>query len=892
MTDQIPEDAQESVNPSDFEPNARGGVSYAKPKDLDAADETHPLYQRVVESNLDEREEIDPSAGATVSWTVPPAALKHMSDGLYQSEEATIREFIANAETACRRVERSEAEVLPDDYSSIIEITYDRAKNLLVVQDNGIGIASATGIKVLRKIGVTTARDTGTQSGKFGMGLASFLKLIGSQNSMIMKTRSRITGENYAAYVNLGGFDPIKGGMPDGVYGTRFEMVPKSDINHEDIRDYVETYSENLRIPVHYEELDEKGKQVYDEDWQRSSFEAEYSDDKIFVKYEKPGLLTAATSPDATGQTLLVSMPIERNDGSDTGTASFECPYKFDVRIEDESGAIVECNCPDADHEGLTPVPDSEYAVMDPQQQQQHIPASEVFAHDLTLPEPVTSRDTLQEHDEFWEWLAQELKETMEKECGEKYRSFGSVEEVLNLNRRDLNLVVESLNRLNYGHGKSLQQAVEETYEVTLDSDVADALKRLGTSVGLTERGENVELSRNINWNATVAEVLYNTFPDGDVFMAVTMNEDKAYIAWDLNENNQVVGVESTDDYEVYEEAFGWKKLRDIQLELLHQYDISDKLYADLLGDKDTDNVDDDMEEAVERAPPTPAKEERLNVTMAPSAFGQAKFKSKRIRDRFQSGEPLHVCTSRSSKSGFGSRSNSVPDGTEVNRIILFPSNSDENLSDHYDLFNNYGDVTVAGANCNVRTYEFLKNVNGILSIDDYIEQSWREPVETNKGIMNLGSARGNLIIHTVKNGKKIYFTDMIDRMPRAVYQAYNDQAGQSWETHFPDPDDACYTVLEVNDLWRYKPALEEVVENNEAAFVHSAAEPDGLQSSQTHNLGGAAELYTIARLEDWSIDSAVVQWVKRNVANFCSDEYEVIDTLGQHHDNGGDPIA
>jgi len=431
MTENIPEDVTESVDPSQFEPDAMGGVSYAKPKDLDAADPDHPLYQRSIEAGLDRTEGIDPEQGMSIPWTVPPAALKHMADGLYQSEEATLREFIANAETAARRVERGEAKIVPNVYEPVVEITFDRAKNLLIVQDNGIGIASATGIKVLRKIGVTTTRGTGTQSGKFGMGLASFLKLIGSQNSMIMKTRSRITGENYAAYVNLGGFDPIKGGMPAETYGTRFEMVPKSGINSEDIRSYVEKYSENLRIPVHYEEIDEKGKQVFDEDWQRSSFEAGYSEEKVSVSYRKEGLITAATSPDAEGDTLLVSMPIERNDGSAAGSDSFECPYKFDVRIEDESGAVVECQCDGADHEGLTPVADNEYQMMDAQQQEHHMPASELTDLDMTLPEPVTSRDTLQEQPEFWEWLSRKLIEKMEAECTNTYRSFGSVEEVL-----------------------------------------------------------------------------------------------------------------------------------------------------------------------------------------------------------------------------------------------------------------------------------------------------------------------------------------------------------------------------------------------------------------------------------------------------------------------------
>jgi len=890
MSDQIPEAAQEAVDPSDYDPDAQGGVSYAKPKNLDAADESHPLYQRVVDRGVDEEEGIDPTSGATVPWNVPPQVLKHVSDGLYQSEEATIREFIANAETACRRVERGEANIVPDDYQPIIEITYERSKNLLVVQDNGIGIASATAVDVLRRIGVTTTRDTGSQSGQFGMGLASFLKLIGSQNSMIMKTHSRITDEDYAAYVNLGGFDPIIGGMPDGQYGTRFEMVPKSDINHEDIRSYVEKYSANLRIPVHYEEYDQSGEHAYDEDWNGSSLEDGYGADKLFTKFRKPGLLTAATSPDAEGETLLVSMPIERNDSTDHGTGTFNCPYKFDVRIEDESGAIVECRCDHDDHEGLTPVPDSEYAVMDPDQQETYIPASEVPKHDLTLPEPVTSRDTLQEHDEFWTWLSQTLAEKHEEECSETYNNFGSVEEVLNLNRRDLNLVVETLERLNYGHGTSLQEAVEERYDVTLDSDVANALKQLGTSVGLTERGENPESSMNVDWNTTVAAALREALPDGDVYMAVTMNYDKARIAWDLNENNQVVQVESEDDYDVYNDVFGWKRLKDIKLEHLHQYDVSDKLYSDLLGDKDADDVDDDMQEAVERAPPTPAEEEELNVTMAQSSYGQSRFTSKKIKKMFEQGKDLHVCEARDEKPGFRSRSNSIPDGTAVNKLILFPTNADENISDHYDLFDNYGDVQVAGANCNVRTYNYLKHLDGVLSIDGYIEDSWTAPLETQNGITSIGEARGKLIVHTVRPGYKKYFDGMWDEMPDAIVRQYNNKPGRQWEADWPDPDEAEYALLSKSDIWRYKPALKEAAGDG-VVMINSAAEPEGfglVDDRDSHNIGGAKFVFAAARLPEWDLNSNVVQEVQR-ISKLDKGGYEVIETLGKHHDNGGD---
>jgi hypothetical protein len=424
MTDQ----ESEAVSPDEYEPNTQEGVDYQKPKNLNAASVDHPMYQRVRQRGIEEEANINVEDGDTVPWNVPATILKHMSDSLYQSDEATIREFVANAETACLRVdEDDEGYVVPDDYQPIVEVTWNKASNEVVIQDNGIGIASATAVEVLRNIGVTTTRDTGSRSGKFGMGLASFLKLIGPMNSMIMKTRSRMTDENYAAYVNLGGFDPIEGGMPEGEYGTRFEMYPKDcDV---DIREAVEKYAENLRVPLHYEEHDESDDLVFDEDWGGKTFEDGYADGTMTTTVEKSGLFKAVMSPDATSKTLLLSMPIDRNTGGDSKT--FESPYQFDVRLHDESGAVVHCECDDADHVGMTPISDAEYQMREPERRRGYVPESDLGSFDVTLPEPTTSRDKLQEDTEFWEWVSKRIDNKFKTECEDIFNEYAGIDELL-----------------------------------------------------------------------------------------------------------------------------------------------------------------------------------------------------------------------------------------------------------------------------------------------------------------------------------------------------------------------------------------------------------------------------------------------------------------------------
>lgn len=459
--------SNEAVSPDEYNPKVQAGVQFSKPKDLKAATPSHPLYKQAQNRDILSEEEVED--GISIPWNVPATVLKNMSDGLYESEEATIREFESNAETASLKVERavdskdysdnevSSIGIVDEDYKPQVEITVRADKNKITIRDTGKGMEAATVLNVVRKIGATTVRDSGELTGQFGMGLASFLRLIGLDNSMIMRTHSRITDENFAAYVNLGGFDPIQGGLPEDQYGTEFEMIWGSDSNGDslvdrsDLRDYVQKYSEWLRVDVHYEEYDEDGERSFDEDWGGKSFVDEYDDSKMKVILQKPDLFTAACSSDAEGETLLGSMPTDRNDGASSGTKKFDCPYNFDVRIEDESGAIAFLPedgvntraLPDGIDNaealiGLTPVSDAEYNVMDPQQKNGHIRESEVPSGCVTLPVPTSSRDNLQENEEFWARLAESITDKFYQRCRDTYAQFDSLDDILDFSEEDV----------------------------------------------------------------------------------------------------------------------------------------------------------------------------------------------------------------------------------------------------------------------------------------------------------------------------------------------------------------------------------------------------------------------------------------------------------------------
>jgi hypothetical protein len=335
-------------NDGDIDPQYQKGATSVEHRNIDAAGDEHPFGEDSKSFEADLRH-----------------LIRKVADELYKSWEATPREYLANAETACLKVEEflhSPEDSIYDDmivsegYQPKIEVTWDKSQDDFIIKDNGIGMAAREVDEIWRQIGHSAARDDGNKSGNFGMGALSFVKLIGVDNAMIMTTHSRLNDDNAAYYVTLAGVEPIVGQLDDDEYGTKFQMTPKGDY---DIREAVERYAQWMRVPVKYEEYGEDGTIVFEEDWGNKALYEEYEDNRICLGLRKRNGFEAYASPDATGQTLLLSMDIDRNDGS--GGGQHGSPVPFDVRLLDESGKVIEST---NGNEGLMPINRSDYENM------------------------------------------------------------------------------------------------------------------------------------------------------------------------------------------------------------------------------------------------------------------------------------------------------------------------------------------------------------------------------------------------------------------------------------------------------------------------------------------------------------------------------------------------
>lgn len=337
------------MSQDEFEPRYSSGKTSVQHRNIDQAGDDHPFGEEAQSFEADLRH-----------------LIRKVADDLYESWEATFREYLANAETACLKVQEHLANpdespydnmIVSDSYQPKIGVEWNKKEDKVIIEDNGVGMAAAEVDEIFRQIGHSAARDDGSKSGQFGMGALSFVKLVGLDNAMLMTSHSRLNDDNAAYYVTLAGVEPIMGSLPDDKYGTKFQMTPQDDFS---IRGAIEKYAEWMRVPVRYEEIGQDGSIDFQEDYGDKALYEDYEDNRICLGVRKENAFEAYASPDADARTLLLSMDIDRNDGQyDPG--QHQSPFPFDVRLLDESGKVIESS---NGNENLMPVPRSDYEQM------------------------------------------------------------------------------------------------------------------------------------------------------------------------------------------------------------------------------------------------------------------------------------------------------------------------------------------------------------------------------------------------------------------------------------------------------------------------------------------------------------------------------------------------
>jgi len=666
------------------------------------------------------------------------AIFKRLADDIYESPEAGIREPLQNALTA---VKRAIYEEYISDSEGVIKIeAKDGDRVELILQDNGIGISEDVLNKVLTVIGRSQNRDKGNVSGKYGMGFLACYKLVGPDGGFIMHTNSREENDNaFSGIWKPGLFEKDNEGyLPsdfrDNNYGTRFEFKLKENISIEDVRKWVYRHSEWATIPIIYREFNDNSEIEFDNEFGIKKLIDAHSNSNFVVEIDNE-YYTAICSREKEGRTLLINSPIERNSSYNSNISSrfsITNPSSMDIRLKNENGIIVK-----GPNKGLMPVSEAEYRNLSDERKKKYIPESKLNLPtskkdvmdeniDISLPQPTGTRDTLERDEYFWAYLEQKMLQKIKSKFNNYMENISNPNNLFNLSIDKKKYIINTIFILNIelDSMRTVKSEFKNNFNILLSDELAEFFKNINKEVYYVKRDSSaVDANKKEDSSNVKKKVghIISEVNDGDVFMGVTMNQTKMNAVWEENKNNVVVRVENSSQYDTLMELYGWKKLKFV------------KKHLDL---------------------------DCVNEFTKKSLLNKSK-KSSRVKNKDIKKRKMTIHTNNMKENISVVSTYCRYDKPDSKKLVLFLSNSDYNVSDYYHMKSE--DVSVAKSL--VKIWDYLKDAENIIKIEDWLKQISKYEFETSDGIYSskeLSKTSKKVIFHVINENNNVFKNENI----------------------------------------------------------------------------------------------------------------------------------
>jgi len=423
--------------------------------------------------------------------------------------------------------------------------------------------------------------------------------------------------------------------------------------------------------------------------------------------------------------------------------------------------------------------------------------------------------------------------------------------------------------------------------EIT-EPGMAEAMQIIDTKLSSAfcsrEKDASKVTSKKNRKNIYVPELINKAGEEGTVYMAKTVSSsDKVRMAWDVNDSNQVVVV---DDYEKWERLLGWEKLKQfphgknkIREELGDT--LSDDVLEIVAGEKNDAETSESNDNTTSRGRGTRTKpsEEVLNLARGSAHKLRKKMQSEKIANVFEDDETIGV--------------------HNISMLVLFPTTTELNMTDYWwipgDRYPDGG--TVAIANCNKGTFEYLNQYEQVWHVEDYLEQAADYEFETSEGptTMNAASTE-SLVIHIMSEQTSEWMMEdeIIGNIPHALTEYVEEEVYHRRAPELPHPDDMVYAPITPEDVFWMRPELRHHNSPSDGDAVICYANVSVRDVGVANAISSDYRLYSRARLPEWDFDS-----VEMNILDDAShymrlDDggYEMLQTLGMLHDAGKKPFS
>lgn len=705
---------------------------YRRPMELsertvDTGESSHPLKAEL--GDADHRD-----------FMFDPQSNMKLLAGRYEDPWAFVREYIANAQTACIRRLRHEivdADAVPERYDSVyamsdkelrecaregglyepvIEIYHSAHESdlpAMQIRDNGIGI-SVEEFRVLRTVGLSASHDRGSDLGQFGQGLVSGFAGVGEQGDIVCDTHSYIDDASYGFRMRMSGLND-KHGYRDS-YGTTFTFPSLTyDIRGDDVQSVIEKYTELISVPVVYEQYDESGTLVTDEEY-HPTYITDRFDSEPVVWSDPNNMVTAVMWPEVgrdhnskyDTDTYLITMPIDRNDSSRNDGKKFGAPFYFDLVVNYEDGRILDGK---DENIGKVPVDPRVYESLDDETQADCVPKDQLSESAKPLPEPVNDRDRFESGNrETYKYIANQLSKQYRQEFESEIEQLCThgIDTLRSMDANRGEAFTSFLDTLFTGEFPSESKIRAELGAIVnspISDDVLNEIQKGFRPVQLTHREDGHRVKRVDTREKMSVFELYAVHLDesSDVYMSArTVHSiDKATVVWGLDESNVLVVIGQAAKYDLYENTFGWKKCKDVSLtDLGEQYP---SLPSDVIDDVGIESDDDTSQSQSQQSRSTYTKRSRT-VKLRYSGEIQHELTSGYLRDNYpdtDSDESLYA--------------------TNIEHIIVLRETECSSVEDHDQYSRNVSERNTARVIVPNYVADFLTKKDGFYDgVDEY----------------------------------------------------------------------------------------------------------------------------------------------------------------------------
>lgn len=784
----------------------------------------------------DGHEDFDPEDEDTYTFQTDfTATYKTYAKGLYDSPRDSIREIVSNSTAA---LERGIDSYSLTEQEAVIEITLDRDERMLSVRDNGDGITENDVERIMTKLNQSESFVNPDRAGQFGVGFLSTFMLVDLEGAFLMYSRPRAAPDTQLKGTWHGGRgfktrSNLSGGLPEDEYGVVFHFPLAESIDMDDIEEWVEEVCSRCEWDVYYEETGEDGESV-NEDYGSYDPTEKYTGDSPVVSIDNE-YLEAYNSDNAEWEFTLINSPISFKRGKKQLSLPFD---SADIRFKYESGVVVE-----GPNEGLIPV-EFDYSSIPESERHLFIPESELSSDDIVMPKPTQGRSRLRENDEFVEWLEEKIWSEYERNLAEVLTDVESYSDLFDFTLNQLQLVFSAMS-VNWSTNSSsrldnttalearLNNAID--IEIDLSESVQEALVAFKKSVCVYQNDEDAP--RNLP--SSSGQYMSAYFPaywaentGGDIYMMVSKNEQKAGVIFEDNEDNIIVQLDKKDEYDLFE-PYGWKKLKTVKSSTIESFDVSDETVAEWKSTNQTRKKVDDRDILIH--------------------FGSGQ----RHKHEWKTGELQQALLDIEANPD-----TSVAGLERLEGLVLFPSDTDKNLSNWYELANKKLGI----ATCINKTYQYLSETSELVHhIDEYVGKAESEQMLSSEGEVTIGDLETeNLTLHIVPDSVVDSFRASSETASRAhdgLIQQTKERTGLAISSTFDEREDDVYIPLTADEYERIRPAVEGACLTTKFRYTDSSVD--------THQVNTHTGPYAYAMLPEYEGTSVLDALVKTKAPLF-----------------------